>query len=208
MQKAECALPAADVSCALTAPMWCSGRGPKLLRCCSWAKARARARTSRACPLLGRSAQLLDKYLLPSIWTGAKTATCQHRQVPPAQNRDPLPTESRPVCLAPGTVQAAAAKDCGLPGPHRPARDDPHRFLRDQGARHLCAKDVWFMGTFHPRCPAPAGAEQKPAAFADFLWLCGRRSTRCWAHILAQAHPLRHYCRNATSRRESLYQKR
>ena len=63
--------------------------------------------------------------------------------------------------MAPGTVQAAAAKDRGLPGPHRLPADDPHRFLRDQGARHLCAKERRMVyGHLPPRRPAAPTPEQ------------------------------------------------
>lgn len=49
---------------------------------------------------------------------------------------------------------------------------DPHRFLRDQGARHLVQKNgVWFMGTSTPPPCSGRRRNKNPAAFADFRFL-------------------------------------
>lgn len=54
-------------------------------------------------PFVGRSGQLLDKYLLPSIWTGAKTATLPTSSSaarPRTVTR--CPPRARPVCHGSG----------------------------------------------------------------------------------------------------------
>ena len=72
-------------------------------------------------PFVGRSGQLLDKYLF-------------------AIDLEPRPAPGRErglYALAAGAVPHPAAQDRGLPGPHCRPADDPGGFFRDQRARHL-----------------------------------------------------------------------
>ena len=90
-------------------------------------------------PFVGRSGQLLDKYLFAIDLD--RSQNCYIANIVkcrPPKNRDPLPAESE-ACMPwlPGAVPPAAAQDRGLPWPHRRPADDPARLFCDQGARHL-----------------------------------------------------------------------
>ena len=125
-------------------------------------------------PFVGRSGQLLDKYLFAIDLDRSKELLHrQHRQVPPAPEPRPAARRERGLyALAAGAVPAAAAQDRGLPGPHRRPADDPARFFGDEGARAPLWKRAasWFMGTFHPAALL-RHPQNKPAAFGDFAAL-------------------------------------
>lgn len=123
-------------------------------------------------PFVGRSGSCWTNTCLPSIWTGAKTATLptsSNAARPRTVTR--CPPRARPVCPGSGNSSSCCSQRSWSAWPHRLPADDPHRFLRDQGARHLCAKERRVVhGHLPPRRPAPA-AQNKPAAFADFVAL-------------------------------------
>ena len=111
-------------------------------------------------PFVGRSGQLLDKYLFAIDLDRSKNCYIANIvKCRPPQNRDPLPTESEAcmpwlreqfkllqpkivVCLGRIASQRMIRTDFSVTKEHG-------TFVQKNG--------VWFMGTFHP---APAGAEQ------------------------------------------------
>ena len=131
-------------------------------------------------PFVGRSGQLLDKYLFAIDLDRSKNCYIANIvKCRPPQNRDPLPTESEAcmpwlreqfkllqpkivVCLGRIASQRMIRTDFSVTKEHG-------TFVQKNG--------VWFMGTFHPAALLRQ-AQNKPAAFADFV-ACGRRSTRC-----------------------------
>ena len=124
-------------------------------------------------PFVGRSGQLLDKYLFAiDLDRGKNCYIANIVKCRPPQNRDPLPAESeacmpwlrdqfrllRPkivVCLGRVAAQRMIRADFSV--------TKEHGLFIEKGG-------VLFMGTFHPaallRTPA-----QKPDAFADFTAL-------------------------------------
>ena len=135
-------------------------------------------------PFVGRSGQLLDKYLFAIDLDRNKNCYIANIvKCRPPQNRDPLPTESE-ACMPWLREQFRILQ---LPGPHRLPADDPHRFLRDQGARHLCAKERRMVhGHLPPRRPAPAGAEQT-RRLCGFCGSAGEDPRGVRAHILTSS---------------------
>jgi len=78
-------------------------------------------------PFVGRSGQLLDKYLFAIDLDREKNCYIANIvKCRPPQNL---------YALAAGAVPPAAAQDRGVPGPHRRPADDPVRLFGDQGAR-------------------------------------------------------------------------
>ena len=112
-------------------------------------------------PFVGRSGQLLDKYLFAIDLDRASNCYIANIvKCRPPQNRDPLPAESE-ACMPAGAVPPAAAQDRGLSGPHRCPADDPPRLLGDEGARHLHReKRHPFHGHLPSRRPSPPAPEQ------------------------------------------------
>ena len=124
-------------------------------------------------PFVGRSGQLLDKYLFAIDLDRSKNCYIANIvKCRPPQNRDPLPAESEAcmpwlreqfrllhpkivVCLGRVAAQRMIRSDFSVTKEHG-------QFIEKNG--------ILFMGTFHPaallRNPA-----QKPAAFDDFLKL-------------------------------------
>ena len=79
-------------------------------------------------PFVGRSGQLLDKYLFAIDLD--RTKNCYIAEKPRSAPR----RERSLYAVAAGAVPPAEAKDRGLPWPHCRPADDPKGFLRDQGA--------------------------------------------------------------------------
>ena len=124
-------------------------------------------------PFVGRSGQLLDKYLFAIDLDRSKNCYIANIvKCRPPQNRDPLPTESEAcmpwlreqfkllqpkivVCLGRIASQRMIRTDFSVTKEHG-------TFVQKNG--------VWFMGTFHPAALLRQ-AQNKPAAFADFVAL-------------------------------------
>ena len=124
-------------------------------------------------PFVGRSGQLLDKYLF-AIDLDRKT-NCYIANIVkcrPPQNRDPLPAESEAcmpwlreqfrllqpkivVCLGRIAAQRMIRSDFSVTKEHV-------QFIEKNG--------ILFMGTFHPAALL-RGPQNKPNAFADFVAL-------------------------------------
>ena len=124
-------------------------------------------------PFVGRSGQLLDKYLFAIDLD--RTANCYIANIVkcrPPQNRDPLPAESEAcmpwlreqfrllqprivVCLGRVAAQRMIRADYSVTKEHG-------TFVQKNG--------VWFMGTVHPAALLRQ-PQNKPEAFADFLAL-------------------------------------
>ena len=124
-------------------------------------------------PFVGRSGQLLDKYLF-AIDLDRKT-NCYIANIVkcrPPQNRDPLPAESEAcmpwlreqfrllqpkivVCLGRIAAQRMIRSDFSVTKEHG-------QFIEKNG--------ILFMGTFHPAALL-RGPQNKPNAFADFVAL-------------------------------------
>ena len=88
-------------------------------------------------PFVGRSGQLLDKYLFAIDLD--RNQNCYIANIVKC-SPEPRPAPGRErglYALAAGAVPHLAAQDRGLPGPHCRPADDPGGFLRDQRARHL-----------------------------------------------------------------------
>lgn len=124
-------------------------------------------------PFVGRSGQLLDKYLFAiDLDRGRNCYIANIVKCRPPQNRDPLPAESeacmpwlrdqfrllRPkivVCLGRVAAQRMIRADFSV--------TKEHGLFIDKGG-------VLFMGTFHPAALL-RNPSQKPDAFADFTAL-------------------------------------
>ena len=133
-------------------------------------------------PFVGRSGQLLDKYLFAIDLD--RTKNCYIANIVkcrPPQNRDPQPAESESLyALAAGAVPPAEAKDpwsaFGRIAAQRMIRKDfsvtkEHGQLYEKGG-------ILFMGTFHPAALLRS-PQNKPAAFADFTALRDNIETVC-----------------------------
>ena len=84
-------------------------------------------------PFVGRSGQLLDKYLFAIDLDRSRNCYIANIvKCRPPQNRDPRPEAS---ALATGAVPPAEAEDRRVPGPHRRPADDQTGFFRHSGAR-------------------------------------------------------------------------
>ena len=132
-------------------------------------------------PFVGRSGQLLDKYLFAIDLDREKNcyiANIAKRR--PPQNRDPLPAESEAcmpwlreqfrllkpkivVCLGRIAAQRMIRKDFSV--------TKEHGQLYEKGG-------ILFMGTFHPAALLRS-PQNKPAAFADFTALRDNIETVC-----------------------------
>ena len=87
-------------------------------------------------PFVGRSGQLLDKYLFAIDLDRSKNCYIQHRQVPPAPEPRPAARRERSLyAVAAGTVPADPAQDRGLPWARCRPADDPAGFFCHPGAR-------------------------------------------------------------------------
>ena len=124
-------------------------------------------------PFVGRSGQLLDKYLFAIDLDRKKNCYIANIvKCRPPQNRDPLPAESEAcmpwlreqfrllqprivVCLGRVAAQRMIRADYSVTKEHG-------TFVQKNG--------VWFMGTFHPAALLRQ-PQNKPEAFADFLAL-------------------------------------
>ena len=132
-------------------------------------------------PFVGRSGQLLDKYLFAIDLDRSKNCYIANIvKCRPPQNRDPLPTESEArmpwlreqfkllqpkivVCLGRIASQRMIRTDFSVTKEHG-------TFVQKNG--------VWFMGTFHPAALLRQ-AQNKPAAFADFVALRDKINEVC-----------------------------
>ena len=132
-------------------------------------------------PFVGRSGQLLDKYLFAIDLDRKKNCYIANIvKCRPPQNRDPLPAESEAcmpwlreqfrllhpkivVCLGRVAAQRMIRKDFSVTKEHG-------TFVQKNG--------VWFMGTFHPAALLRQ-AQNKPAAFADFVALRDKINEVC-----------------------------
>lgn len=132
-------------------------------------------------PFVGRSGQLLDKYLFAIDLD--RTKNCYIANIVkcrPPQNRDPQPAESdacmpwlreqfrllKPkivVCLGRIAAQRMIRKDFSV--------TKEHGQLYEKGG-------ILFMGTFHPAALLRS-PQNKPAAFADFTALRDNIETVC-----------------------------
>ena len=124
-------------------------------------------------PFVGRSGQLLDKYLFAiDLDRNQNCYIANIVKCRPPQNRDPLPAESdacmpwlreqfrilQPkivVCLGRIAAQRMIRADFSVTKEHG-------TFIEKGG--------IWFMGTFHPAALLRQ-KQNKPDAFADFLAL-------------------------------------
>ena len=141
-------------------------------------------------PFVGRSGQLLDKYLFAIDLDREKNCYIANIvKCRPPQNRDPLPAESeacmpwlreqfrllRPkivVCLGRIAAQRMIRSDFSVTKEHG-------QFIEKNG--------ILFMGTFHPAALL-RGPQNKPNAFADFVAL---RDKIHEVAYLCMNHPLR-----------------
>ena len=132
-------------------------------------------------PFVGRSGQLLDKYLFAIDLDRSKNCYIANIvKCRPPQNRDPLPTESEAcmpwlreqfkllqpkivVCLGRIAAQRMIRKDFSV--------TKEHGQLYEKGG-------ILFMGTFHPAALLRS-PQNKPAAFADFTALRDNIETVC-----------------------------
>ena len=132
-------------------------------------------------PFVGRSGQLLDKYLFAIDLD--RTKNCYIANIVkcrPPQNRDPQPAESEAcmpwlreqfrllkpkivVCLGRIAAQRIIRKDFSV--------TKEHGQLYEKGG-------ILFMGTFHPAALLRS-PQNKPAAFADFTALRDSIETVC-----------------------------
>ena len=132
-------------------------------------------------PFVGRSGQLLDKYLFAIDLDRSKNCYIANIvKCRPPHNRDPLPTESEAcmpwlreqfrllkpkivVCLGRIAAQRMIRKDFSV--------TKEHGQLYEKGG-------ILFMGTFHPAALLRS-PQNKPAAFADFTALRDNIETVC-----------------------------
>ena len=78
-------MPAADVSCALTRTHVVFGQGVQTAEVLFVGEGPGQSEDEQGLPFVGRSGQLLDKYLFAIDLDRSKELLhCQHRQVPPA----------------------------------------------------------------------------------------------------------------------------
>ena len=132
-------------------------------------------------PFVGRSGQLLDKYLFAIDLD--RSQNCYIANIVkcrPPKNRDPLPAESEAcmpwlreqfrllqpkivVCLGRVAAQRMIRKDFSV--------TKEHGQLYEKGG-------ILFMGTFHPAALLRS-PQNKPAAFADFTALRDNIETVC-----------------------------
>ena len=118
-------------------------------------------------PFVGRSGQLLDKYLFAIDLDRSKNCYIANIvKCRPPQNRDPLPAESE-ACMPWlreqfRLIQPKIVVCLGRVAAQRMIRPD-FSVTREKGG-------VWFMGTFHPAALLRQ-PQNKPEAFADFTVL-------------------------------------
>ena len=132
-------------------------------------------------PFVGRSGQLLDKYLFAIDLDRSKNCYIANIvKCRPPQNRDPLPTESE-ACMPWlreqfKLLQPKIVVCLGRIASQRMIRTDfsvtkEHGQLYEKGG-------ILFMGTFHPAALLRS-PQNKPAAFADFTALRDNIETVC-----------------------------
>jgi hypothetical protein len=125
------------------------------------------------------------------------------------QDRIPLPTDERSIyARVPRAVQAAAAKDRGLPGPHVASpSDDPLRFLRvPRSTAPLCICTAYV--SWAPSTPLPCSGRRRTSP--PPLRICGSAGEDplgVRAHILTSAPSPSVLSLCHLSRRESPWQK-
>ena len=148
---------------------------------CELCKTRTNVVFGQGLPFVGRSGQLLDKYLFAIDLD--RTKNCYIANIVkcrPPQNRDPQPAESEAcmpwlreqfrllkpkivVCLGRIAAQRMIRKDFSV--------TKEHGQLYEKGG-------ILFMGTFHPAALLRS-PQNKPAAFADFTALRDNIETVC-----------------------------
>ncbi len=124
-------------------------------------------------PFVGKSGQLLDKYLFAIDLD--RTKNCYIANIVkcrPPQNRDPLPTESE-ACMPWLREQFRILKPkivvcLGRVAAQRMIRSD-FSVTKEHGV-FVEKNGVFFMGTFHPAALLRQ-PQNKPEAFADFVAL-------------------------------------
>ena len=145
-------------------------------------------------PFVGRSGQLLDKYLFAIDLDRASNCYIANIvKCRPPQNRDPLPAESeacmpwlreqfrllRPkivVCLGRIAAQRMIRADFSVTKEHG-------TFIEKNG--------ILFMGTFHP---APCSVSPRTSRrLSATLWPCGINTRGVRAYLLI-CHPPPHFC--------------
>ena len=132
-------------------------------------------------PFVGRSGQLLDKYLFAIDLDRSKNCYIANIvKCRPPQNRDPLPTESE-ACMPWlreqfKLLQPKIVVCLGRIASQRMIRTD-FSVTKEHGT-FVQKNDVWFMGTFHPAALLRQ-AQNKPAAFADFVALRDKINEVC-----------------------------
>ena len=89
-------------------------------------------------PFVGRSGQLLDKYLFAIDLDRASNCYIANIvKCRPPQNRDPLPAESEACMPCCGNSSVCCGLKSSSAWPHRRPADDTRRLFGDEGARHL-----------------------------------------------------------------------
>ena len=132
-------------------------------------------------PFVGRSGQLLDKYLFAIDLDRSKNCYIANIvKCRPPQNRDPLPTESE-ACMPWlreqfKLLQPKIVVSLGRIASQRMIRTD-FSVTKEHGT-FVQKNGVWFMGTFHPAALLRQ-AQNKPAAFADFVALRDKINEVC-----------------------------
>ena len=90
-------------------------------------------------PFVGRSGQLLDKYLFAIDLDRA--SNCYIANIvkcrPPQNRRPPASREPKPVCPGCGSSSVCCGLKSSSAWPHRRPADDTRRLFGDEGARHL-----------------------------------------------------------------------
>ena len=124
-------------------------------------------------PFVGRSGQLLDKYLFAIDLDRSKNCYIANIvKCRPPQNRDPLPTESE-ACMPWlreqfRLIQPKIVVCLGRVAAQRMIRQD-FSVTREHG-QIINKGGILFMGTFHPAALLRQ-PQNKPEAFADFTVL-------------------------------------
>ena len=132
-------------------------------------------------PFVGRSGQLLDKYLFAIDLNRASNCYIANIvKCRPPGNRDPLNVE-QDACIGYLRNQVALIRPkiivcLGRIASQRMIRTD-FSVTKEHGT-FVQKNGVWFMGTFHPAALLRQ-AQNKPAAFADFVALRDKINEVC-----------------------------
>ena len=131
--------PVSAVRCTPPGTTWCSGQGVENAEVLFVGEGPGRSEDEQGLPFVGRSGQLLDKYLFAIDLDRASNCYIANIvKCRPPQNRDPLPAESE-ACMPwlREQFRLLRPKIVVCLGPHRRPADDTRRLFGDEGARHL-----------------------------------------------------------------------